>query len=56
MRGEQRVILGIGRSGGPGHMTGGVKEVAQTCCGHFRLEAVHCGSREHLKAHRPGHE
>lgn len=33
-----------------------VKEVAQTCYDHFRLEALQCGSREHLIAHSPGLE
>lgn len=55
MRGEQRVMLGIGRSVGPGYMTRMV-QVAQTCYGHFRLEALHYGSRVHLIGHSPGHE
>lgn len=55
MRGEQRVMLDIGRSVGPGYMTRMV-QVAQTCYGHFRLEALHYGSRVHLIGHSPGHE
>lgn len=48
-------MLGIGRSVGPGSMTR-VVQVAQTCYGHFRLEALHCGSRVHLIVLRPGRE